>query len=171
MLWPEGLPQENGHPTVDACLQNSAYIYLGYAVHDETEMTAFAKAHKRRLDEGLPFDADLAVGDPLGSRVIRRLSGDERRLLLLSGHGDDSSESFHKEERSVSNDKEMANLLGNDCSRVPVLIERLGRHRPNGGNVLFLDGHVEYLRYPGRWPMTEKTMAILRDMEAYRPSN
>ena len=27
-------------------------------------------------------------------------------------------------------------------------------HIPGGANVLFLDGHVEFIRYPGEWPVT-----------------
>ncbi len=27
-------------------------------------------------------------------------------------------------------------------------------HIPGGANVLFLDGHVEFIRYPGKWPVT-----------------
>lgn len=30
-----------------------------------------------------------------------------------------------------------------------------------GGNVLFMDGHVEFMAYPGTFPMTEEAMAIL----------
>ena len=27
-------------------------------------------------------------------------------------------------------------------------------HIPGGANVLYMDGHVEFQRYPGRWPAT-----------------
>ena len=37
-------------------------------------------------------------------------------------------------------------------------------HLPGGCNVLFMDGHVEFLRYPSKWPVT-KTMAILQSQE------
>ncbi|HQE84281.1 MAG TPA: hypothetical protein PLM14_14870, partial [Candidatus Hydrogenedentes bacterium] len=26
-------------------------------------------------------------------------------------------------------------------------------HIPGGGNVLYMDGHVEFIRYPGSWPI------------------
>jgi len=37
---------------------------------------------------------------------------------------------------------------------------------PAGGNVLFMDGHVEFMRYPGKWPMTEETVEILESLDA-----
>jgi prepilin-type N-terminal cleavage/methylation domain-containing protein/prepilin-type processing-associated H-X9-DG protein len=33
-------------------------------------------------------------------------------------------------------------------------------HVPGGGNVLYLDGHVSFIRYPGEWPVC-KTWALL----------
>ena len=26
-------------------------------------------------------------------------------------------------------------------------------HVPGGGNVLYMDGHVEFVKYPGKWPI------------------
>jgi prepilin-type processing-associated H-X9-DG protein len=39
--------------------------------------------------------------------------------------------------------------------RVPVLIERSWNHLTGGGNVLFLDGHVEFIALEDKFPMTE----------------
>jgi len=36
-------------------------------------------------------------------------------------------------------------------------------HAPGGSNLLFMDGHVEYVRYPGRWPMSPM-MAVLQGL-------
>jgi len=36
-------------------------------------------------------------------------------------------------------------------------------HIPGGGNVLYMDGHVEFLRYPSEWPVS-KAMPLLMDM-------
>jgi prepilin-type processing-associated H-X9-DG protein len=33
-------------------------------------------------------------------------------------------------------------------------------HVPGGGNVLYLDGHVQFIRYPGEWPICYN-MAVL----------
>ena len=38
-------------------------------------------------------------------------------------------------------------------------------HAPGGCNFLYMDGHVEFLRYPTKWPVS-KTMAMLQSQEA-----
>ena len=37
-----------------------------------------------------------------------------------------------------------------------------------GGNVIYMDGHLEYIEYPGKFPMTE-TMARLLDERPREP--
>ncbi len=37
-------------------------------------------------------------------------------------------------------------------------------HVPGGCNVLYMDGHVEFIRYPGRWPVS-KVFAALNNQE------
>jgi prepilin-type N-terminal cleavage/methylation domain-containing protein/prepilin-type processing-associated H-X9-DG protein len=36
-------------------------------------------------------------------------------------------------------------------------------HVPGGSNVLYLDGHVEFIKYPGKWPMNPM-MAVLQGL-------
>jgi prepilin-type processing-associated H-X9-DG protein len=33
-------------------------------------------------------------------------------------------------------------------------------HRPGGANVLYMDGHVEWISYPGKFPLTEEAVAL-----------
>jgi len=55
-------------------------------------------------------------------------------------------------------------------SEIPVLVERPGNHEPEGGNVLFMDGHTEYLRYSdmGEWPMTKAFFETVESLEAVK---
>jgi prepilin-type processing-associated H-X9-DG protein len=48
---------------------------------------------------------------------------------------------------------------------VPLLIERPGNHVPFGGNVLFMDGHVEFIRFGTKWPMTDRAIGILQALD------
>lgn len=47
---------------------------------------------------------------------------------------------------------------------VPVIWEWPTNHE-GGGHVLYLDRHIEFVSYPGRFPMTEKFMEALRKIE------
>ncbi|HEX30397.1 TPA: hypothetical protein ENG04_09985, partial [Candidatus Poribacteria bacterium] len=35
-------------------------------------------------------------------------------------------------------------------------------HIPSGSNVLFMDGHVEFINYPGKFPITSITASTYR---------
>ena len=51
-------------------------------------------------------------------------------------------------------------------SDIPVIFDQLStqvdqfNHVPGGANVLFMDGHVEFIKYPGDWPITTILAAI-----------
>lgn len=49
-------------------------------------------------------------------------------------------------------------------SHSPIIIERPELHG-DGGHVLFMDGHVEFVPYPGPFPMTEKFIDGLRSLD------
>ena len=36
-------------------------------------------------------------------------------------------------------------------------------HVPGGGNVLFLDGHVEFLKYPSDYPVSQDAGIVIDD--------
>jgi len=48
-------------------------------------------------------------------------------------------------------------------SEMPIMLDMIGtgvgipyfNHAPGGCNTLFLDGHVEFIKYPGKGPVTE----------------
>ena len=60
----------------------------------------------------------------------------------------------------------LARAAADAATKIPVFIERIDNHVPTGGNVLFLDGHVEFMPYPGNWPMSETTVQILNELDA-----
>ena len=51
---------------------------------------------------------------------------------------------------------------------IPVIIERPDWYE-GGSNVLFMDGHVEFIKYPGPFPMTEAFIEELRSLDALKP--
>jgi hypothetical protein len=101
--------------------------YLGYVLENEEQGLAFIEMHLRWKEEERTFDEDIPVEEGLGT--------DQGNLLLRLG-------------KPVNAEKVMA------------LFEGL-KHKPKsfgggyGGNVLFLDGTVEW-RWLGQFPYTEQ---------------
>jgi len=136
-------------------LDDHSYFYLSHAVLNDQEMAAFADAYRKAvvldpkaLNED--FFVPVGSGNNGGDRLLRLRGKMER---LLAGR------------RGSSTDKSGEQVL----SRVPVLIERLGNHKDPGGHVLYLDGHVEFVPYPGPFPMTKETVALLESLDAMGP--
>ena len=53
-----------------------------------------------------------------------------------------------------------------ESSTVPIIWEWPGHRDAEMANVLYLDGHVELILYPGKFPMTEKFIEALREIDA-----
>lgn len=127
------------------------YFYLGYEIHSEEQLLAFASGYRRVLESGGDFRDDLPVtnaesGNP--DQVLARLN--LRPVPLPPG-------------------ATRPPLPAHRGADVPVFIERIDHNKSRGGYVLYLDGHVEFLDYPGRWPMTEATFALLNELDQLGP--
>lgn len=136
-------------------LDDHSYFYLSHAVLNDREMAAFADAYRKAVALGpKALNEDFVVpagsGNNGGDRLLR-LRGNMGALLAGAG--------------GSSTDKNGQQVL----SRVPVLIERLGNHKKPGGHVLYLDRHVEFVPYPGPFPMTKETVALLESLDAMGP--
>jgi hypothetical protein len=53
------------------------------------------------------------------------------------------------------------------AAQTPVFIERPGHYLPHysGGCVGYLDGNVEYIDYPGKFPMTKEFIEMLETLD------
>lgn len=145
---------------------NSSYNYLGYMVWDDATVAAFADAYKQRIRDRLRFDTDLPAGPPV--HVIKRLDfGVYREMVPEAQRGNPEWV-----------------YLDHAEAEIPVLIERphpytgpyglflfggIGLSQPvMAGCVLYMDGHTEFIPYPGKWPMTKKTIETLEALRAMR---
>ncbi len=141
LLQKPGIDLKPGLDLADSC----SYFYLGYVVRSIEDLEAFADAYRNRIARGLPFDADL---DTPNGKLYRLREGVERFLIT-----------------DLNNPAASAMMQ----SEIPVLIEA-PRHNPEGGNVLFMDGHVEYMRFApgGKFPMNNQSMDILKSLSAMK---
>ena len=131
-----------------ALVNDESYWYFGYMISDEREAMAYLAAYNSALQKHLSFEEDLPIpyrarSGTLG-KLLRSAVGVERFII-----GDIGNPASGVKERS----------------RIPVMIERPGHHRRQGGHVLFMDGHVEWRDYPGPFPMTPMFIEGLMQIE------
>ncbi len=142
----EKLQQANGmdmpEDKAKFCFDNSSYWYLGYALPDEKTGLAFVQAYRKQIEDGGDFTTDLkdAKDNP-----IRRLQEGVERHFITDIH----------------------DLAGaaKVQSNLPVFIER-PQHHDDQINVLFMDGHVERLTYPGAFPVSQPWIEALESLDA-----
>ena len=128
---------------------DQSYFYVGYAMRNERDLEAFAKAYRKQIAEGGTVDKDLVVQDDDGARVLKRLSEEVLRATQMSY----SAPPYQSPGVPPTGD-------------IPLLIERDLGHvlgdadGMRGGNVLYLHSGVVFVER-GTWPMTQKTQRIL----------
>lgn len=164
--------EEAGHDPYSSYAQKTliddySYFYLGYAVTNDADVALFAKAYR-----------ELGPSDP---RLLRDINARDftedvsSATEVASDPLEDNPNTLYRLREDVGDDLIHRLGLPSDESgastraqaMIPVLIERRGNHVPNGINVVYMDGHVESRR-PGEWPNTERTMRLLRELDALR---
>jgi prepilin-type processing-associated H-X9-DG protein len=127
------------------------FAYWGYVLANESDVLAFAGAYTTHLSGGGTFEDDLPVPSSYGTTISRLREGIERFVIT-----------------DISNPGSAVIAQ----SRLPVMIEWPENHEGQlGGNVLYMDGHVEWQPYPGEFPMTEATINALRGIAQPAPPN
>jgi prepilin-type N-terminal cleavage/methylation domain-containing protein/prepilin-type processing-associated H-X9-DG protein len=145
--------------SINPCLlDNLSYVYPGWLLKSEwlaeiatNDMSPnFFHAFQEVLQEEAPetLDADWEFIDETGAtrRVLRLREGIERFLI------------------EDINNPSATNV---PQSQVPMLFDLVSRkitdfnHVPGGANVLFMDGHVEFVKYPGKYPCSRAWAEIV----------
>ncbi len=152
----QGPPGENG------CSDEAdfSYGYLGWildqAGDDDPVETSGASSQFYRLYLGLAtmaenfgaIDNDVNVGEPYGNAqgdtLYRLREGIER--FMITDINNPAASAMAQSEVWI-----MMDALSNEISNY--------NHVPGGSNVLYMDGHVEFIRYPGEQPVS-KALAI-----------
>ncbi len=128
---------------------DQSYCYLGYALLNDADVLAFAGAYAATLQSGGDFSGDLPATTSYGDAFYRLGDNTENRLNAdWTGPPADYITRY----------------------QIPLLIEWPDNHGElRGGNVLYFDGHNEWLPYPGPFPMSETAINILTDLAARLP--
>ena len=114
----------------------TSYYYLGYEITSDQDAEAFASALSTRIADGGAFDVDLPVSDSIAGATISKLRDHDRSTDALRP------------------------------DQIPVVLERATNHNTAGLHVLYQDGHVEYIKFGERFPVTRRTLTALSSLES-----
>lgn len=110
-----------------------SFTYFGWVMNDEDDAKRLAQMH---ASADARFDGDLVDGE---EPIYRIREGVERFLIT-----------------DINNPA--ASAQGQ--SEIPLIIGNI-RRTPDGTNVLYLDGHVDYVRMDSQFPVTQRMREIL----------
>jgi len=150
------------------CRWNSrSYIYSGFLMLPDTLLADPTNINPPSFDYGL-----FKLG-ALEALAILEDTGDDLGAwaAVIDGDismGDDGTLYRLREgiERFLITDINNPAASAQAQSEIPVYYDELSteikefNHVPGGANVLFMDGHVEFIKYPGEWPVCSIVAAI-----------
>ncbi len=120
-----------------------SYFYLGYFLENEIQGMALIEAY---------HDAIRAKGNFVGDLVVDGLNTCHTQNILYR---------LREPDRLPPE----AACLEGLASSIPVIMEWPGHHR-DGAHVVYLDGHQEFVSYPGKFPMTQNFIEALQRINA-----
>ena len=143
-----------------------SYVYLGWVAMGESELEnigAIQQAHGITDDENIDHD----IKD-------RDLNTVEDEGGLGEGTGNAGTNTIYRLREGIERFliTDVNNPAAGSCcgqSHVFILLDKIStvaqdfNHVPGGSNALCLDGHVEFVRYPGKYPVCEQGATIFHD--------
>jgi len=144
-------PDDISDPTAEAAVQVVALLMgllydapVALATSPSVEVAAFRLANTDKDLSGVPDGPGNGNG---GGNVVYRLrEGIER--FLITDINNPAAGAHAQSELFVMFDQISTNLA-------------YYNHVPGGCNVLYMDGHVEFVRYPGKQPVSERLAAFV----------
>ena len=142
-----------------------SYIYLAWVTMRPVELEnlasiqrAFGVTFNNEIDNPLKDEDMDVVNDPGG---------------MGAGTGNGGGDTLYRTregiERFLITDINNPAASGQAQSAIPIMLDSVTaqpqnfNHVPGGGNVLFMDGHVEFMKYPGDYPVSEEAAVLVDD--------
>lgn len=157
-----------------------SYVYLGWAMLDRHLLRPGVDANKPNLDLANDFQNNLVLrlvqlyGQieiiPAGPDKIAQVAAVVDNDISFVGV-DSSQLTIYRLREGI--ERFLITDINNPAgatqaqSEIPIMWDNVSpeakdfNHVPGGGNVLFLDGHVEFIRYPGKTPISKAYTSII----------
>jgi len=151
-----------------------SYWYIGWMVENDAVYRTMAMSSSLYASDSMPFfdpgkrDGDLPleslglcspptwIGNANGCTIYRLREGIER--FLITDINNPAASAMAQSELPIMWDALEGNIeFGGDARRIDEF-----HHIPGGMNCLYLDGHVEFLKYPGKFPCSREASEIGR---------
>ena len=145
-------------------MDDHSYFYLGYVLQGDKDADRFAKFYTQSESPILPDNLDVTFSEMVTVGPGSRRGRTPRDTQVVRSS---TSTIYHIREgieRFFITDINNPAASALTQSRIPVIVERPGHHEPDGGHVLYMDGHVEYLKYPGKWPRSKGRWDLKRSL-------
>jgi prepilin-type processing-associated H-X9-DG protein len=142
----------------EADFAQSSYFYFGHAFSSEVELLAFLNAYPDFLRHELDFSGNMPASSGQGS------FGSNQFIRLTDGNLGGGIKGL-----------EGLPLSARMQAQLPVMMDRIAvdpstgsltfSHYQDGCNVLYMDGHVEFIEYPGDFPLTPAVVEALSELQ------
>ena len=166
-LWYDQNSLATGNPVFDPCaFTPESYLYLGWVFTDRPgrdylAVDADPNDEAVNLANIVPTYVNLGFVAAFSQRVVEVTLGVNSYDADVEGSGFDTIYRLREGiERYYITDINNPAQSASAQSEVAVMADLLNtvpsdfNHIPGGSNVLYLDGHVDYLRYPASFPVT-----------------
>ncbi len=172
----------NKNGLIEPCeIRKEPYDYTGWLIIDDINILGFAKADLLGAGPGGRWEEQEYADTPWGELAAANANpaapgkASDQDFQVSAAHagtqaGDGRTIYRLKQgiERFLITDINNPAASSAASSEIPIMWDHISvaardfAHVPGGANVLYLDGHVEFVRYPGVfWPMSEASSRIL----------
>ncbi|MCC6798411.1 MAG: hypothetical protein IT366_25075 [Candidatus Hydrogenedentes bacterium] len=171
--------------TLGSTVDKTRYWYLGWMFANERTALEWIEQYRRHVPRGEPipeghgvwpeFEDDIAARQRAGDIEWHKTHPDGKPHHPEKGRGPEGNAAAigpRLEELRLSlplcegGERFFATDIGTPPNiQIPVLIERPELHG-GGGHVLYLDGHIAFVPYPAKFPMTSNFIEGLRSLDA-----
>jgi len=145
-----------------------SYWYLGYALYNEEMGLAFVEAYKEAVGQsGAPPTGAIELAVPIEVQRYHEESVERGKESIVAPRVYSAIAPFAGSYLGAPPSKGTQGTPSVESWRVPIIIERPGLLK-GGAHVLWNDRTVEFIPYPGKWPMTEKFIKALESLDALK---